>query len=450
MRKPFVAALLVWASLALASPAQDLFDQASFYLQFYYNGPSTTNLKELTAKYQANLDSACASQKDTCPYDQAVKVIEGMVAELNDGHTYYQTPEELGTFQQQRQGSAPSKVLRIGLTHTAIQGSHDRLVVDVVEGGPADQAGFQYGDRITAVNGKPLNSLSSDDEAVKFLTDQVQTGKPVTISIVRGPQRQRLELTLTGREINLSRVPSLKMRPDGVAVLKIPDFLADGKVGAKVHELVKQAQTEGAKAMILDLRGNGGGSALEALISMAAFVDDPYVAFTDRYNTERTEISIKNGQGSIRNKDGTELQRFSIPGYTQWKGPLVVLVDQRSASGAEYLASAIQLAKRGVIVGEPTVGIGNTTTRTFNLINGGGINIAYNRAYLANGQSYPAQVRPDIQVSADLNLLANNGRDVQMEKALEALGFKAASGELQPVWGLASGLPQPLLRAGAA
>lgn len=427
MLKNLFAALLALASLALASPAQDLFDQASFYLQFYYNGPSTLNLKDLTSKYQSSLDTACAAQKDTCPYDQAVKVIEGMVAELNDGHTYYQTPEELGAFQQQRQGSAPSKVLRIGLTHTAIQGSHDRLVVDVVEGGPADQAGFQYGDRITAVNGKLLNSLSSDDEAAKLLTDQVQTGKPVTITIVRGPQRQQLELTLTGREINLSRMPSLRMRPDGVAVLKLPDFLADGKVGAKVHELVKQAQSQGAKAMIVDLRGDGGGSALESLISMAAFVDEPYVAFTDRYNTERTEISIKNGQGTIRNQDGTEVQRFSIPGYTQWKGPLVVMVDRGSASGAEYLASVIQLTKRGVIVGEPTVGIGNTTTRTFGLINRGGLNVAYNRAYLANGQSYPTQVRPDIPASADLNLLANSGRDIQLEKALEALGIKSAT-----------------------
>lgn len=427
MRRFSVVALLTLASLALASPAQDLFDQASFYLQFYYNGPSTANLKDLTNKYQGQLDTACSARKDNCPYDEAVKAIEGMTAELGDGHTYYQTPEELGTFQQQRQGSAPSKVLRIGLTHTPIQGSHERLVVDVVEGGPADQAGFLYGDRITAVNGKPLNSLASDDEAAQFLTQQVQSGQPVRIAIVRGTGRQRLELTLTGREINLARLPSLRIRPDNVAVLKLPDFLADGKVGAKVHELVKQAQDKGAKAMIVDLRGDGGGSALESLVTMAAFVDEPYVAFNDRYNTERTEISIKNGKGTIRNKDGTQLQTFDIPGYTLWKGPLVVMVDGRSASGAEYLASVIQLSKRGVIVGEPTVGIGNTTTRTFGLINGGGINVAYNRAYLANGNSYPTQVKPDIPVSDDLQVLANTGRDLPLEKALEALGIKSAT-----------------------
>jgi len=427
MRKLFVATLLALASLALASPAQDLFDQASFYIQFYYNGPSTINLKDLTNKYQANLDAACSGQKDTCPYDQAVKVIEGMVSELNDGHTYYQTPQDLGTFQQQRTGNTPSKVLRIGIEHRAIQGSHDRLVVDVVEGGPAAEAGFQYGDRITAVNGKLLSSFSSDDQAVQYLTQTVQSGQPVKFDIVRGIQRQKLQLTLTGREINLARLPSMIIRPDGVAVLRIPDFLADGKVGVKVHELVKQAQDKGAKAMIVDLRGNGGGSALESLISMAAFVDEPYVAFTDRYNTERTEIDIKNGAGVIRNKDKVEVQRFDIPGYTRWKGPLVVLVDSRSASGAEYMASVIQLNKTGVIVGEPTVGIGNTTTRTFNLINGGGINVAYNRAYLANGNSYPTQVKPDIAASDNFDELANTGHDLPLEKALEALGVKVAA-----------------------
>ncbi len=412
---------LVFASLGLASPAQDLFDQASFYLEFYYNGPASADLKALTAEYQRSLDAACADQKDACSYDTAVGVIQRMVSELGDGHTYYQSPEALGRFRQSSRGQAPSGTLRIGVDHRPIPGSRDRLVVDVVEGSPADQAGLRYGDRIVALNSRPLSEYASDGEVTQALSQLVQSGQPLSLTVLRGPERQRLEITVTGREINLARLPSLSQRPDGVAVLRIPDFLAEGQVGWRVHELVRQAQAAGAKALVIDLRGNGGGSAVEALISMAAFVDNPYVAFTDRYDLERNELMVKDGRVIIRNKSGSEVARRDLPSPSRWRGPLAVLVNGESASGAEYLASAIQLARAGVIVGEPTAGVGNTTTRIFGLINGGGLNVSYNRAFLPGGSPYPARVTPDIAAPDDLRTLAEAGRDLPMEKALEAL-----------------------------
>lgn len=417
----FLALALVFATVGLASPAQDLFDQASFYLEFYYNGPASTDLKELTAQYQKSLDTACANQKQACSYDTAVSVIQRMISDLGDGHTYYQSPEALGRFRQNSRGQAPSGTLRIGVEHRSIPGSRDRLVVDVVEGGPADQAGLQYGDRIVSLGGKALSGYASDSEVVQALSQMVQSGQPVRLTVLRGPERQKLEIVVTGREINLARLPSLKVRPDGVAVLRIPDFLAEGQVGQRVHELVRQAQAAGARAMVLELRGNNGGSAIEALISMAAFVESPYVAFTDRYDVERNELMVKDGRITVRNKSGAEVTRLNIPSLARWSGPLAVLVNGESASGAEYLASAIQLAKAGVVIGEPTAGVGNTTTRTFGLINGGGLNISYNRAFLPGGNPYPARVTPDIAVPDDLRTLAETGHDLPMEKALEAL-----------------------------
>lgn len=427
MQRFFAPLLLVLSSLSLASPAQDLFDQASFYLEFYYNGPSSLNLKDFTASYQKSLDQACASEKDTCAFDKAVPIINQMVRALNDGHTYYQTPEDLGRFNQSRTGEAPSAKPRIGIEHRDIPGSRDRLVMDVVEGSPADEAGLQYGDRIVAINGKVLNDLPSSNEVVALLSSTVETGQAFTLSVVRGPERARLDLKVTPRQINQARLPSLKIRPDNVAVLRIPDFLVSGQVGSRVHALVREAQQKGAKAMILELRGNSGGSALEALISMAAFVDKPYILFNDRYNTESKEYLVENTRAIVRNaKDKTRESVIPIPNFTRWQGPLVVLVDDQSASGAEYLASAIQLAGTGVVVGEPTVGIGNTTTLTFDLINGGGINVSYNRAFLANGSSYPAQVKPNIEIANNIDVLANQGLDLPLQKALETLAKTAS------------------------
>lgn len=423
MRKLLVTLAITLGSLSLASPAQDLFDQASFYVEFYYNGPSSLNLKELTSRYQVELDRACAPQKDTCSYDQAVPVIQRMVGELNDNHTYYLSPEALRGTRESRQGNAPSRTLRIGVTHLPIPGSRDRLVVDVVEGGPADEAGLAYGDRIIAINGRPLSELPDDNQAAQFLVQAVQTGRPVVLTILRGPERQRLEITLQGREINLARFPSLKKRPDGVAVLKIPDFDAQGQVGRRVHELVREAQQKNARALILELRGNSGGLLNEMIYSAAAFLDEPFVALVDRYQTDRTEFRIRDGRFIVTRNGQSE--NTNLPLLARWRGPLVVLIDENTASGGEYLASAIQKAKLAPLVGVATLGIGNTTTRPLNLINGGALSISYNRAFFADGSPYPAKATPDFVVENSLEQLANSGRDLPMEKALEALGIKA-------------------------
>ncbi len=423
MRKLLVTLAITLGSLSLASPAQDLFDQASFYVEFYYNGPSSLNLKELTSRYQVELDRACAPQKDTCSYDQAVPVIQRMVGELNDNHTYYLSPEALRGTRESRQGNAPSRTLRIGVTHLPIPGSRDRLVVDVVEGGPADEAGLAYGDRIIAINGRPLSEQADDNQAAQFLVQAVQTGRPVVLTILRGPERQRLEITLQGREINLARFPSLKIRPDGVAVLKIPDFDAQGQVGRRVHELVREAQQKNARALILELRGNSGGLLNEMIYSAAAFLDEPFVALVDRYQTDRTEFRIRDGRFIVTRNGQSE--NTNLPLLARWRGPLVVLIDENTASGGEYLASAIQKAKLAPLVGVATLGIGNTTTRPLNLINGGALSISYNRAFFADGSPYPAKATPDFVVENSLEQLANSGRDLPMEKALEALGIKA-------------------------
>jgi len=425
MRKQFATLALLLGSLTLASPAQDLFDQASFYLEFYYNGPATQNLKELTTRYRTELNLTCAPQKDTCSYDQAVPIIQRMIGELNDSHTYYLSPEALRGSRESRQGNAPSRTLRIGVIHLPIPGSRDRLVVDVVEGGPADEAGLAYGDRIVAINNRPLSEQSDDNQVTQFLVQAVQTGRPVVLTILRGPQRQRLEITLTGREINLARFPSLRIRPDGVAVLKIPDFDAQGQVGRRVHELVREAQQKNARAMILELRGNSGGLLNEMIYSAAAFLDQPFVALVDRYQTERTEFRIQDGRFTVTRNGQSE--NANLSGLARWRGPLVVLVNENTASGGEYLASAIQKARLAPLVGVPTLGIGNTTTRPFNLINGGALSISFNRAFFADGTPFPARATPDFVVENSLEQLANTGRDLPLEKALEALGIRASS-----------------------
>lgn len=425
MQQLLATLALVLGSLSLASPAQDLFDQASFYLEFYYNGPSTLNLKDLTARHQVELDRVCAPQPVTCSYQQAVPIIQRMIRELNDSHTFYLSREALRGSRESREGNAPSRNLRIGVTHQPIPGSRDRLVVDVVEGSPADEVGLAYGDRIIAVNGSLLSEQPDDNQAVQLLVQAIQTGRPLILTILRGPERQRLEVTLTGREINLARFPSMRIRPDGVAVLRIPDFDAQGQVGRRVHELVREAQQQNARAMILELRGNRGGLLNEMLHAAAAFIEDPFVALINRHQTERTEFIIRDGRFIVTRSGQSE--SVQLPNLSRWRGPLVVLIDADTASGGEYLASAIRKARLAPLVGVATMGIGNTTTRPFNLINGGALSISYHRAFFADGTPFPERAVPHFVVEGSLEQLANKGRDLPLEMALKALGIRSGN-----------------------
>lgn len=116
-----------------------------------------------------------------------------------------------------------------------------------------------------------------------------------------------------------------------MGVLKIPNFDAQGQVGRRVHELVREAQQKNVRALVLELRGNSGGLLNEMILTAAAFLDDAYVALVDRYNTERTEFRIRDGRLTITRNGQTETA--NLPFLARWRGPLVVLIDGNTASG---------------------------------------------------------------------------------------------------------------------
>ncbi|HWG85436.1 MAG TPA: PDZ domain-containing protein, partial [Deinococcales bacterium] len=180
----FLAAVAVAATgllSALASPAQDLFDEASYRLLFNYSGFSTVDLKGLVAKYQVALDKACAGKGESCGFDVAHKIIPDMLEELGDDHSGFYPPARNEDRQRQRQGLG-SEALRVGINHQAIDGSSDRLVVRVRQDGPAAKAGLIRGDRITGLNGKPASEYR--EGFTEAMTAAIGTGKPIILNIV--------------------------------------------------------------------------------------------------------------------------------------------------------------------------------------------------------------------------------------------------------------------------
>ena len=416
-----------------ASPAQNLFDQAASYLELMYNGFSPVVIRDLTGKYRLELTQACANQVDTCPYPVAVGLIERMILEIGDKHTNYYSPDAYTAFQRSFSGQgAPTP--RIGVVTRRVPGSTDRLVVDVVENGPAEAAGFLRGDRIVAVNGAALPSVNEaleensperqtqEQENSRAISKVVSTGEPVTLTVLRRGT-DRLEVQVQGKVFASGRLPSLKTAPGlpaGVVVLRIPDFEGP-TVGQVIHDLVLKAQQDGAKGIIVDLRENGGGRSTECLSGVGAFVG-PVARVRESRKTKR-EMGYRAGVVYQRDLQGLEFPLYRLKTVASWQGPVVALVNTASGSCAEYFAADLQFAKRGVVLGEKTAGVGNTGTLILGLLDGSGLQVTTERAIHPDGTPYAEAVTPDIAVKDDLDELAKSGRDVPLERAVQALGL---------------------------
>jgi carboxyl-terminal processing protease len=421
-------ALALLASLAVSSsagaqrfvgsPAQDLFDQASFFVEFNYNGFSTANLSELTAKYQNQIDEQCARAGQTCAYAVARSSIANMIRDLQDPHSYFIPASAIqgASDQQDELSSTPS----LQLDSAKLRGVGDRVITDVREDGSAGKAGLKRGDRITTVNGQALPGTRSSNE--NLIPDLEERGEPIRFGIIRGGEK--LELTATPSLVSTPWLPEAKAPtglPAGVSVLRIREFSPFKEVGIRFHELVKAA--EKAEALVVDLRDNPGGAATECTSTPGALLEEVTNTLERRYG--KTIYRYRDGKLSSGNGQRmTEV--YAIPNPAQFKGKVAVLVNADSASCAEVFAAQIQYAKRGVVVGEETYGILNTATSFFDLADGSLLGLTIARSVRPDGQVFPERVKPDVTMDEDLEALAN-GRDAMLEKALEALGLKAAT-----------------------
>ncbi len=409
-------------SSALASPAQDLFDQALYYLTFYYNGFSRLDAPAFETKYQKRLETACQGKGEACGYEVASKVIEAMLEEVGDQHTYLVSADE-----QDDQGARASgdigldSKVSMGFVAAPVfaQGETDIRVAEVLEGGSAEEAGLRRGDRIVAMNGQALSRDSN--EARQTFVQIDGSGRPVRLSLLRGTA-ERLEMTVISRRFEFSNLPWMNVVPTSagnIARIVVPDFDTFQRVAQKLHALVRRAQTLNVKAIIVDLRDNPGGFATECLAGVSAFVPDVVRVRESRY--ERRLEGYRDGVLFSKVDQKEALDSYQIEQPAKWQGKLAVLVNHDSASCAEVFAADVQFAKRGSVVGERTFGLGNTSARGFNLINGGGLYVTVTKASRLDGTPYPERVTPDTFVRDDFDGFIKTGRDEVFERALDTV-----------------------------
>ncbi|MFC4638672.1 S41 family peptidase [Deinococcus hohokamensis] len=419
-----LALLLPAAQAQAASPAQAAFDRANALLLSEYGGLSTVDREALRAEYQARLDAVCAPSPTTCAVTKAYPVLEAEFNALDDRHSFFQTPEDYQEFVTSATGGNRRQ---FGVKLAALDGEN-RVVLEVVPDSAAAEAGLQRGDVLQTLNGQPYRYSA--------LRTARENGQAITLGLTRGAQS--LTLSITARESStrdLPRLSYLSVAGGEVGVLRIPTFLAGGGVAQRVHELVGQAQARGVQGIVVDLRGNGGGSLAECDNAVSAFVPAlTRVARSARGNT-RTEV-----------RQGARFENDRVMGAVRnpqlWSGPVAVLVDEGSASCSEFFAYEIQYAQRGPILGEETAGVGNTATRVFE-VGDAALQLTILNYVKPDGTPYPQRVRPDeahVQGEAEVRLLTQ-GVDSLLDAAVVALGHS-------PVLGRVPALPMLTTPAG--
>ena len=238
------------------------------------------------------------------------------------------------------------------------------VVVDLLDNEPAQQAGLRLGDELLRVDGQRLESLSQDrvGELMKGAT-----GTMVTLEIQRPGSDVTLDFELERRKVKIPDIPYRGMLSDRVGYLALGSFTktASSEVRKSVMFLKDSLQAE---ALVVDLRGNGGGLLREAIAMVNIFVG------------KNQEVVSTNGKTDEWNKSYKTRGNALIPDM-----PVVVLVDGRSASASEIVAGTLQDLDRAVVIGEESFGKG-LVQKTVKLAYGTRMKVTVAKYYTPSGR----------------------------------------------------------------
>lgn len=322
--------------------------------------------------------------------------ISGMVNSLGDPYTVYFTPEASNMFKEDVKGTFQGVGMEIGIKKDQLQ------VISPIEGTPAQKAGLRAGDKILEINGSSTASMTSDEAASLIRGPK---GTQVTLTIFRDDWEDSKEMILTR---DIIEIPSLSLKfketktGEKIAYLDLYQF--SGKANSDFNAAAVDILNSDAKKIILDLRDNPGGY-LEVAQSIGGW-------FLEKDKT----IAIEDfGPGEIQ-------QEYDSMGPSKLvEYPIVVLINQGSASAAEILAGALRDNRNIKLIGEKSFGKGSVQELA-DLSNGSSIKITIAKWLTPNGNSITdVGLEPDVKVEmTDEDYSA--GKDPQLDKAIEILG----------------------------
>ena len=315
--------------------------------------------------------------------------LKGIVRALRDPFSAYLTPPEAKRLEQVVSGEFE------GVGMTVEKDRRGLRVLNVFRGTPAARAGIEKGDLVTAVNGKSIAGLNADAATGRI---KGPAGSRVTLRVLDADAGRRRSVAVTRRRIQVPVARGRVVERGGtrLGVVQLVSF--SGGAHGLLREQIRKLRGRGARGLVLDLRGNGGGLLQEAVLVASTFVEDgKIVSVRGRTRPNRTE----------------DAQGEAIPGDV----PVVVLVDRGSASASEIVAGALRDRRRATLVGTRTFGKG-LVQEVERLSNGGVLDLTVARYYLPSGRTISRKgLRPQVEARDD----PKTRGDEALRRALEVL-----------------------------
>ena len=352
-------------------------------------GDGTTGIETALASIRTILEDEYIGELDD---EQMLEMaIKGYVAGVGDEYTEYYTPEEMS----EEYDTAMGNYVGIGIYMIVNYEEGTITVVEPMKNSPALDAGLKEGDLIVKVNGEAVTAENVSEMSNKIKGEE---GTKVKLGIKR--DEKEFEVEVERKRIEVSHIEA-KMLDNNIAYIQILDF--DGGVAKEFKKNYEDLKSKGAKSLIIDIRGNGGGVVDEAIdiLEMICDKDSTLLIETD-----------KNGNETITKSEEDPIIDM----------PIAVLVNGNSASASEIFAGALKDLDKATIIGTQTYGKGVIQT-LMKLSDGSGLKTTTEEYCTPNRNKInKVGIEPNIIVELpdDVEELTEEN-DTQLQRAIEEL-----------------------------
>lgn len=295
--------------------------------------------------------------------------LKGMLASL-DPHSQFMDPDTYNELKVDTEG----KFGGLGIEITIKDGL--LTVVTPIEGTPAWKAGVKANDRIVKINGEPTRDITLTDAVKKM---RGRPGEVVNISVLRESEKKILEFKITRDVIKIKDIKEARILEDGIGYIRLIEFRED--TPQNINSALDNLSRQGMTTLILDLRNNPGGL-LDAAIRVAEkFLEkDKLIVYTKGRKDSQNAEFLANARRPILDL------------------PMIVLINEGSASGSEIVAGALQDYKRAIVLGAKSFGKGSVQT-VIPLGDGSALRLTTSKYYTPSGKEIHGKgVMPDIVV----------------------------------------------------
>ena len=288
--------------------------------------------------------------------DLVYSSIEGMVRTL-DPHTSFLPPDAYEGMRERQQSTYYGLGILVGVRNGQL------TVISPIEGTPGERLGIQAGDIISQIEGEPTETMTLDEAVGKLKGPK---GTKVRVTLIRRGLDKPIEMAVARAEIPQTTVRQAYMLDPKTGYILVTEF--SRSTGREVADAVEKLRKAGMKQLLIDLRNNGGG------------LLDPSIEMAEQFLPEGT--TVVETRGRIRDSD----QQFKASGrYPMLDVPVVVLVNEGTASASEIVSGALQDHDRALVVGEPSWGKGLVQS-VYTLSYGAGLALTTAKYYTPSGR----------------------------------------------------------------